>query len=233
MLLPFSSSAVVPAETEFAGALARHEQRRGRQKRPVEPVSWSRSRKSPPSGPRPCRWPGIPACRPAYAGRDLEAAGAADDEIAPDAGGLHRLDQLVRIAGEEMHRADHGVMALDGGEAVLRRASPFSGVTPGSAGIFSGLRAMAVTVWPRRDSSARMRDPNSRWRRSVRFSFVASSGNERIRTIHSIAAVKKALSRSRSLRETAMRRHPETARLRRIPARPGRCSTASPTNGRC
>jgi hypothetical protein len=51
-------------------------------------------------------------------GRDFEAAGAADHEIAGNAGFPHRRDQFVRVAGGEMHRADHDVVALDNcGEA--------------------------------------------------------------------------------------------------------------------
>ena len=38
-------------------------------------------------------------------------------------------------------------------------ASPFFAVTLGSSAIFSGFRAMAVTAWPRRASSAVMREP--------------------------------------------------------------------------
>ena len=75
-----------------------------------------------------------------HAGRDFEAAGAADDQIARHAGFPDSGDQLVRIAGGEMHRADHRVMAL---EAAARPAtsstSAFVGVTPGSAGDLVGM----------------------------------------------------------------------------------------------
>jgi len=47
------------------------------------------------------------------AGRDFEAAGPADNEIAPDASLLDRLDQELRIAGGEMDRAHDRVMASE------------------------------------------------------------------------------------------------------------------------
>ncbi len=46
-------------------------------------------------------------------GRDLEAAGAADDEIALHAGFAHRLKEERRIACGVMDGADHRVVAFD------------------------------------------------------------------------------------------------------------------------
>src|SRR6266550_1419587 len=102
---------LIAAEPEFAGALARHKHRRRRQEGPVELGFLAQQVEERTTG----RSLGLVDRRELrgidqlHAGRDLEAAGAADHKIAADAGCLYRRDQLARIARREVHRTDGDV----------------------------------------------------------------------------------------------------------------------------
>src|SRR5438552_19095204 len=95
---------LVATKAEFSGALTRHEHRRRRQEGPVKRGFLAQQVQKGAAG----RGLGLVERRKLRgvdqpdAGCDLEAAGAADHEIARHAGGMDRLDQLLRVAGGEM-----------------------------------------------------------------------------------------------------------------------------------
>src|SRR3954449_11730517 len=153
---------LIGPKPELAGALPLDEQGRRRDEGPVQPLflpqqvekgrtrlrlSLVLSRKT-------------GSCHQLDARSDLQTAGPADDEVTADLGVLGRADQLERVAGQEVH-GTHGdvVPAHNLARAGWSSTSPLVGVTFGRTAIFSGLRAMAVTAWPRRDSSLVISDP--------------------------------------------------------------------------
>ena len=108
---------LVGAEAELAGALARLDQGRGREEGPVEALLLLQQIEEGAAlaglveiGGRKFR-----GVEQLHARRDLETAGAADDEIALHARLLHRREQPGRVAGGKVNGADHGVMAGDQG----------------------------------------------------------------------------------------------------------------------
>src|SRR5580704_10637186 len=106
---------LVAAKAEFAGALARADQRGRRKKRPVE-VLFAPQKLEKRAARTGFRLVGFRKTRRVdqlLSRRHFQASGAANDEITRHAGLLYCRDQKLRIGGGETHRANDGIVARE------------------------------------------------------------------------------------------------------------------------
>ena len=185
-----SGQKLVGPEAELAGPLAGHEQGRGRQEGPVQFLlrpGAGRGRPRP-SRPRPCMPRESPGWSPA--GRREPPRGCRRRRRRGSGQPSDSLAAPISLTGSLARKWTELIAASwpaqqPGKAGLVHARRPSVGVTLAWPAIFSGLRAMAVTAWPRRASSAVMREPALPdapmtaifMEVSLRYAFVVSNGD--------------------------------------------------------